>query len=78
MTKVNSFRSLILDKNIFGYMTVKNGKTRYCKWDKRNRLFVCYEYRNNIPTTVSSYMKSRKNYEAQASKQKHGEIPKGK
>lgn len=72
------YSELVDNKNIFGYVTSRNGKVRYCKWDKRSRIFICYEYRNGKPVTISSYMKSRKTYETQAAKQKEGEIPEGK
>lgn len=67
------------NKNIFGYMTIRDGSTRYCKWDKRRRIFVCYTYnKDGKPITISSYIKNRKDYESQARKQSKGEIPKGK
>ena len=66
------------NQDIFGYQTKKNGKIRYCKWDRRTKIFICYEYRKGKPVTVSHYMKSQKKYEAQAAHQKKGEIPKGK
>lgn len=63
--------------NIFGYKTIRNDDVRYCKWDKNTHIFICYDYRDGKPYTVTCYKKNQQNYERGAKNQSKGEIPKG-
>ena len=70
--------SKIDNKNVFGYISeTREGKTAYCKYDKETGIFVVYTYRNNTSYTITCYIKSWREYNADKAIEYHDEIPQG-
>lgn len=65
------------NKNILGYISEKDGRLAYCKYDKSTGIFVVYYYKNNKPLTITCYIKSWRKYNADKAIEYYDEIPKG-
>lgn len=66
------------NKNVFGFISCNKGVYGVAKYDKRNRLFIVYDFdENGNPFTRTTMRFGKGRYEDEKRKYYAGEVPKG-